>query len=291
MKFGTVSAEELDQLELKLPPQHPANSKFLQGGDQGKIIVGCAKWGRDEWVGKLYPEGTKEKDYLANYISHFNGIELNSTFYNAKRNNIVNWASLADDDFKFCPKFPRLISHIKRLKNIEDFAQYFHDACQIFDKSLGLPFLQLADNFSPNSYENIENFFALFPEGFRMAVELRHKDWFTEPHFDQVSELMEKYGHVFVITDTGSRRDAIHMRLTSDKAFVRFNGYLNHKTDFERMDEWAELSKEWLSSGVKEIYFFLHQPDEAITPETASYFCDKMEELGLAASKKPAFIS
>jgi hypothetical protein len=32
-------------------------------------------------VGKIYPEKTKEKDFLQHYVEHYNSIELNATHY------------------------------------------------------------------------------------------------------------------------------------------------------------------------------------------------------------------
>ena len=48
MKFGTVSTEELDGLDLRLQSEHQDNAKFTKSSSQGKVFVGCAKWGRDE---------------------------------------------------------------------------------------------------------------------------------------------------------------------------------------------------------------------------------------------------
>ena len=80
MKFGSLPSDQLDSLDLVLPPDHVDNKSHLQSENTGKIYVGCAKWGRDEWVGDIFPEGIKEKDYLAEYVKQFNSIELNSTF-------------------------------------------------------------------------------------------------------------------------------------------------------------------------------------------------------------------
>jgi hypothetical protein len=62
MKFGKVSAEELYQLELSLPSDHKS-IRELSGKNRNapRVFVGCAKWGRKEWLGLLYPEGTAEK--------------------------------------------------------------------------------------------------------------------------------------------------------------------------------------------------------------------------------------
>ncbi len=290
MKFGTSSTDELSNLNLSLPKEKPGNEHFFISDRKGRFFIGCAKWGRDEWVGEIYPEGTKEKEFLKNYIGHFNAIELNSTFYNAKKANVLKWAGEGDDDFKFCPKFPRLISHIKRLKGIEDFAAYFADTCMIFGDNLGMPFLQLPENFGPANQERLETFFRFFPKDFRLALELRHKDWFNDQEFEEVCALLEKFGHSFIITDTAMRRDVIHMKLTSPVAFIRFNGYLEHQTDFTRMDEWADTLVNWIDNGI-DVYFFAHQPDEALTPKTISYMAKKMEEKGIPVSKRPRFIN
>ena len=96
MKFGRVETELLDDLDLSLPPDHEGTESVLTGKRNGNpgVYVGCAKWGRDEWVGMIYPEGTKSTDFLKNYVEHFNAIELNSTYYNAKKTNIEKWATV-----------------------------------------------------------------------------------------------------------------------------------------------------------------------------------------------------
>jgi hypothetical protein len=72
MKFGTP--EDLNRADLTLSHDHPQTEKILPGlpktSDPAQVYVGCAKWGRKEWLGKIYPEGTKEKDFLENYVQH-----------------------------------------------------------------------------------------------------------------------------------------------------------------------------------------------------------------------------
>ena len=66
MKFGAPeNINQLDDLDLSLPPDHPSNHQFLNGKRKDvKVFVGCSVWGQDPWVGDVYPEGTKKKDYL-----------------------------------------------------------------------------------------------------------------------------------------------------------------------------------------------------------------------------------
>ena len=108
MEFGRIPEEELNQVDFTLPKEPAFNNAVLKGkpAKNPKVYIGCAKWGRTEWVGKIYPPKTKEKDFLQHYVEHYNCIELNAThykIYGAK--GIAKWGEKAKGrDFKFCPK-------------------------------------------------------------------------------------------------------------------------------------------------------------------------------------------
>lgn len=294
MKFGHVATSELDNITLTLPEDHPDNRNILKGmpAKKGTVYVGCAKWGRDEWVGLIYPKGTKSGDYLENYVNHFNGIELNGTFYQLRKSNIESWAKVPKEEFKYCPKFSRRISHLKRLNDVEENTDYFFDAVSLFGDTLGLPFLQMPDNFAPKFIDRLMAYLDRLPDQPGVALELRHTDWFNDPEVSPILyENLEKNNITLIITDTAGRRDVIHQRLTSNKAFVRFIGYDLHETDYQRMDEWAIKIKEWLDGGLEEIYFFLHQENEKNTVVNASYMIRKINEVCDLSIKEPVFVN
>ena len=66
MEFGRLSEEALNSVDFSLPTEPLFNKQILSGekNKNAKVYVGCAKWGRLEWLGKIYPEKTKEKDFL-----------------------------------------------------------------------------------------------------------------------------------------------------------------------------------------------------------------------------------
>src|ERR1700741_4920593 len=122
MEFGRLTLTEIDKVDFTLPPEPLRNNKILHGLQAGgKIYVGMTQWGLKEWVGKLYPPKTKEKDFLSHYVKHFNCIELNATHYNLYGSaGIAKWADQARDrDFKFCPKMYKGITHKLPLKGKE----------------------------------------------------------------------------------------------------------------------------------------------------------------------------
>ncbi|MGH2575537.1 MAG: DUF72 domain-containing protein, partial [Ignavibacteria bacterium] len=166
MDFGRLT--DINGVDFSLPEDHPDNNKILNGQNFGrtKVYVGCAKWGRTEWVGKIYPQKTKEKDFLAHYVKHFNCIELNATHYrNFPRETIKGWKSKAPNpEFKFCPKFHQLISHIKRLKNCEKETEFFYASVGEFGENLGFCFLQLPPNFAPKNFTDLKNYLESLPK-------------------------------------------------------------------------------------------------------------------------------
>ena len=82
MDFGALPTKELKKVKFDLPKDAPENKMLLAtGSGKGKFFLGCAKWGRKEWIGKIYPKGAKEKDFLQYYGQHYDSIELNATHY------------------------------------------------------------------------------------------------------------------------------------------------------------------------------------------------------------------
>lgn len=130
MDFGKVNSEDLSKVDFKLPPDAAGTNKLFEtlkpSQSKPTIRVGCAKWGRKDWIGKIYPSGTKEADFLSHYARHFDCIELNATFYRIPTvGQIEGWKAKVGPDFKFCPKFTDQITHIKRLKDADRLTSLF----------------------------------------------------------------------------------------------------------------------------------------------------------------------
>lgn len=282
MKFGKVNPEQLSDLDLSLPPDHPDTEKVLKAGPKPikpQLYVGCAKWGRKEWVGQIYPTGTKDKDFLSHYVKHFNSIELNSTFYGTRKTIVEGWAEKAPPGFKFSPKFFRSISHFKRLTGAEEVTDAYLYIINSFGDNLGTSFLQLPENFSPKRFENVKNYLQGLPEDVPIAVELRHPEWLSDQVVaDETFALLSELKKTAVITDVAGRRDCVHQRLTTREAFIRFNGYDLHPTDYFRLDEWVQRLKLWIEMGLERVYFYSHQSDETNTPRTCAYFIEQMNK-------------
>ncbi|WP_428328953.1 DUF72 domain-containing protein [Mucilaginibacter sp.] len=297
MEFGRVSPEELIGVDFTLPPDPELTIKTLQSAKNDKplqVHVGCAKWGRKEWVGKIYPPKTKDANFLDEYVKHFDCIELNATFYNVYGPDMIaKWKEKADSnpDFKFCPKFSQSITHIRRLKNADEITTKYYEGILAFGDKLGPLFLQVGDNFTPKSFPDLKAYLEQLPKDVPVFLELRHKDWFAVPeNRNQIFNLLHELNIGAVITDASGRRDVVHMELPTPHAFIRFVGNSLHTTDYARCDEWIERIKQWQQMGLQSVWFFMHQHDERYSPELADYVVEQLnKKLGLSL-QRPQFI-
>src|ERR1700712_3102932 len=141
MEFGRVPEADLDTVDFLLPQDPAFNKEILSGkaAKDPKVYLGCAKWGRKEWVGKIYPLKTKEKDFLDNYVHHYNSIELNATHYKVYDTAVIKkWADKAGEkDFVFCPKMYQGVTHFGSLKGKEFLTTEFLKGILAFKKHLG----------------------------------------------------------------------------------------------------------------------------------------------------------
>lgn len=277
MLFGELKRSDLEKLRFQLPKDSKDSEIVLKKGKGNcKVFLGCAKWGRKEWIGKIYPKGTKEKDFLQHYGQHYGSIELNATNYKIyPASTLIEWKEkVGNPNFKFCPKAHRGMSFLKDSPTKKGVTNDFIENIRAFAETLGPIFITHDEKVKWDAQGEKEffNYLKTLPKDITFFVEER---W---PGFFQDKKLMERYYKRLremkigtIITDTAGRQDVLHMQLTIPKAFVRFVGNSLHPSDFPRIDNWANRFKKWLDAGIEEIYFFMHMHDEGKSPELTQY--------------------
>jgi len=282
MDFGKLEEHELQEIDLSLPKDPKENKEVLaKGKGKTKFYIGCAKWGRKDWIGKLYPKGTKEKDFLHYYATQFNSIEFNGFFYNVhSREQVEKWVSMVPKGFLFCPKFTQSITHLRRLKNAQAELDQFLNVIDAFGKHLGPIFLMPHPQMGVKTRETIETFLNDIPKDLDIFLELRAEDWYASRQgYDQeLYDYLCSHKRGTVITDAAGRRDCVHMHLSKPECFIRFVGNGLHPTDYTRIDEWVKRLKKWMAEGLEKCYFFMHQHDELHSPELIKYFIEQMNK-------------
>jgi len=295
MDFGKVENTDLSSIDFTLPPDAAGTMELLKRqtlNAKPEIFVGCAKWGRKDWIGKVYPPGTKEADFLSLYSKHFNCIELNATFYRIPTvSQTAGWAAKVGKDFKFSPKITDRISHLKRLKDVTELTTQFLEGISGFKGNLGPVFLMPHPGMGLKTLETTEAFIQSFPKDVELFVELRNPQWFADPDaFNKVFSMLEKNNAGSIITDASGRRDCVHMRLTTPTAFIRFVGNGLHPTDYTRVDDWVQRIKTWIENGIQKVYFFMHQHEEIYSPELCRYVIQELNKHCGTSIPEPEFV-
>ncbi len=241
-------------------PIEPYNNSIVLPGKSNsklKIRCGATRWGRTEWIGKLYPEGAKENQFLANYVQHFNGIELHAThFVTYPLKTIEKWAMKAEGrDFLFCTRIPQSISHYSSFTDIEDKTNRFLDGIYGFEDHLGPILLQVSDRFSPKRKDNMLTYLQSLPKDLQLFLEVGNPQWFEDDVFQALIKRLGEDKIGLTISDNDER--PLLLDLTVPKCWIRYTPC----GDYSRLDHWYQKIKEWEDKGLREAYFFV-QPGE-----------------------------
>ncbi|MES2732592.1 MAG: DUF72 domain-containing protein [Bacteroidota bacterium] len=294
MDFGKVDSSKLATIDFTLPPDHPITQRVLSGKKVVKpqVYVGCPIWTNKEWLGKIYRPGTKEKDFLPNYTKQFNTIELNTTHYRIPDvDTTERWKLASQPGFTFCPKIPQIISHDKQLQGVEAITVEFCEAVAGLGEYLGITFLQMPPNFGPRHFPVLEKFIQFYPRAIPLAVEFRNQDWFNdEKVWLKTVKMLQHHGISTVITDVAGRRDVLHQSLTTTTAVIRYVGNMAEKTDYSRVDAWVTRIKSWLDRGVEQVYFFVHEHENIISPDVARHFIRALNQQTDLKLAEPRFV-
>lgn len=292
MKFGAVPDHLLAGIDLRLPPEPARNAQVLRGKRQAapRVYIGGANWGDTTWIGQLYPLKTPAKNFRQEYPRHFNTIELNATHYNIYSPSVIRgWAAAAKGkDFKYCPKFPQLISHQNSFRQAITPTHAFLESIAAFEENLGPAFLQLSEHFSPLQRDALLQYLALLPKDRSFFLEVRHPQWFMPPAGEALFTALQALHIGAVITDAPGRRDAVHLNLTVPRLLLRFVCNALHPTTFSRTDAWVERISTWLERGMEEVYVFLHPGSEAAVPPLAAYWVQALNTRCGLALQPPA---
>jgi uncharacterized protein YecE (DUF72 family) len=264
-----------------------------------KIYIGCAVWGYKDWLGELFPAGSKSAEFLSLYSRRLTTVEGNTTFYATPRAEVVQrWAAETPETFRFCFKLPREISHEGPLTAQVKTTWEFVDRMSPLGKRLGPFFLQLPPGYRADKLDDLEQWLAEWPTEYRLAVEVRHDDWYTKPHESALMNVLHQYNAGRVVMDVRplnagplpgadvdlqAARDRkpdvpMHPLRSNDTALIRYIGHPTLALNGPLLDEWAQRVATWLADGT-EVYFFCHCPDERQSPGLCRDFHHRLERL------------
>lgn len=241
------------------------------------------------WSGRLFPKGTKQADFLKLYSRIFNTVEGNTTFYALpKAESVARWREDTPDDFRFCFKFPKQVTHEKLLKDVDEYAASFIERVAPLGDKLGTLVVQLPPRFGIRQIERLGTFLGGLPKQHRYAVELRHPVFFAAgPEEREAADLLKSLDVDTVIMDArglhatesealAEVRDRkpnlpIVMRATGPQPIVRLVPHETWADGTRFVEPWLDQLPRWMGEG-RRPYFFVHAPDDTFAPENAYRF-------------------
>jgi uncharacterized protein YecE (DUF72 family) len=266
---------------------------------KASFYIGCAVWGYKDWLGELFPAGSKQSEFLSLYSRRMTTTEGNTTFYATPKAEIVQrWATETPESFRFCFKLPREISHEGPLTAQVETTRAFVERMSGLGERLGPFFLQLPPGYRADKIGDLEQWIATWPKEHQLAVEVRHDDWYHEPVESVLMELLDRYGAGRVVMDVrplsagplpGAEENLqrardnkpdvpMHPLVSGGIALIRYIGHPIPELNGPLLDEWAERVASWLKEGT-EVYFFCHCPDERRSPALCREFQHRLQRV------------
>jgi uncharacterized protein YecE (DUF72 family) len=154
---------------------------------------------------------------------------------------------------------------------------------------LGPSFLQLPKNADFNHLSALLLFLENIDNKIPVAIEFRHPTWFTD-NADEVFSYLRDLNVSPVITDVAGRRDVCHMYITNNEVLIRFVGNNLDTSDYVRIDDWINRMQYWFNMGVKNIFFFVHEPDTTDAPALATYLGQEWKKVSKVTTRYPELL-
>ena len=186
------------------------------------IHIGTSGWSYKHWKGIFYPPQLKPTEWIAFYSKHFKITEINGSFYKLpSKETVIEWTKKVPEDFLFCPKMSRFLTHMKKLNEPEEPLERFFGIFEPMKKMMGPVLLQLPEILRFN-YDRAEHLYRLMKTKYRkyqFVMEIRHDSWLQKESLT----LMTKYDVGLVISQSGQRFPYSEM-ITAKNIYIRFHG-------------------------------------------------------------------
>lgn len=244
--------------------------------EKGKLYIGTSGWVYSDWQGIFYPQTLPSKEKLSYFARHFKTAEVNYSFYHLPRaQTYQNWYSQTPADFLFALKASRFITHIKRLKGVNQAWKVFLENALNLKEKLGPILFQFPPSFkaTQENLERLEKFlkFINSPIGkgslksSRFAFEFRDKSWFDE----KIYKLLRKYKAAWVIADSSRypRADIV----TAPFIYIRMHGpgpMFASKYSKKELWQLAQKIKKWQKEP-RDIYCYFNNDFQGYALENA----------------------
>lgn len=246
------------------------------------VHIGTSSWLFDAWRGVFFPDKMPKSQYLSYYVRQFDTVEVNTSFYAIPSpSTLVSWVETAPEGFTYALKFPRAITHERRLVDCAGLTHAFLDALRALGGAAAPAFVQLPPDFTRTTHGRdlavYLDWLAQQAPDLRLAVEVRAADLMT-PAF---ASFVADRNFSLVLVDREGTPDLfdiwleqVSSRKGPDFAFIRWIGDDRNGPQGDRelqvyrdaqLAQWADRIEQFVRLG-KHVYGYMHNPYEGHSP-------------------------
>ena len=234
-----------------------------------ELFVGTSGWAYPSWKPAFYPEKLAQTKFLTYYSGQLNTVEVNLTFRQLLKDTTAQkWIAQTPERFRFGIKAHQVITHIKRLKNTDDFVPRFFSTIEPLAQAgkLGPVLFQLPPNMKAEP-KLLEEFLRTLPKGVQIAFEFRHESWFA----DDIFACLKQHNRALCVAETEER-------VTPDVLTADFVYYRYRKPEYSGEERQAMVRRmhDHMAAGHDVFAYFKHEE----TPQGAIYAVELLKEAG-----------
>ncbi|MBA4251133.1 MAG: DUF72 domain-containing protein [Chlorobiaceae bacterium] len=252
-----------------------------------QIRIGTCSWKYESWQGLIY-SNSKEINYLSEYSSQFNTVEIDQWFWSLhskdkitlpKQKDVETYFNSVPEDFKFTIKIPNSITltHFykdsKNEKHISnpnflspELYELFLEKISLMKKKVGMLMFQFEylnkDKMSSQLefIDRFENFLTQINRELEIGIEIRNPNYLNQNYFEFLKR--NNVHHVYLqgyympsIFDVGKEQ----IKFLTDFAVIRLHGTDRNKIEELTNNNWNKIvvpRDEELSRVAKMIKYF-----------------------------------
>jgi uncharacterized protein YecE (DUF72 family) len=234
----------------------------------GRIRVGCSGWNYKAWANRFYPAGLPSSRWLSHYVSVFDTVEINNTFYRLPpRETFAAWRRQTPAGFCIAVKASRYLTHLKALRDPEPPLALLFERARGLGPRLGPMLYQLPPRLGLD-LPRLDTFLAALPRVRTHGVpviEFRHPSWYVPETFARLAAR----GVSLCLHD--HRDGPYDGPWTGPILYVRFHGTSGRyagRYDREPLERWAgRLAR--AAAGGQDVYAYFNNDPDAAAPENA----------------------
>ncbi|HID08465.1 MAG TPA: DUF72 domain-containing protein [Armatimonadetes bacterium] len=219
-----------------------------------QCLIGTSGWVYQHWREVFYPADLRQTDWLSFYAEHFCTVEINNSFYRLPtRATFQRWHKQTPPKFVFAIKGNRFITHMRKLRNVEEPLQRFWDAVEGLGSKARVILWQLPPMLKADAIR-LRDFVEQLPRSYHHVFEFRHHSWWMDK---ATLRVLEDCGCAFCIPSAPHLPKAVIV--TTNFSYIRMHGWDELYAGCYPLDElkwWAREIRKLLRRGMNVYVYF-----------------------------------